>query len=433
MNIDLNSGSAAETTGRYIVTYREGAQTETMSALKKHAGVTKAKLMTSADFGSRGADMAQLPDGGGLMLDHIGVAVVHMDAAAAGAMAQETNGNAAILAIEPEGMMYALGDVGRLSMDYLRGFRDAADSLYKQAQGGTATDEEADVQAAFADTAALTWGLQATKAGVSAFSGSGIKVAVLDTGLVLAHPDFAGRAVVSQSFIPGVASANDGHGHGTHCTGTSCGPFKVAGSRRYGVAHKALIHIGKVLSDRGSGTDGGILAGIDWAVANKCAVISMSLGADTPTTSVAYETVGQRALNAGSLIVAAASNNANRAAGNFGFVGRPANSRTFMAVAALNSSLGIANFSPRDTARMPGTGVDIAGPGVAVYSSWLMPGRYNTISGTSMATPHVAGIAALWAEATGARGAALWQRLIVNARTLSLSVPDVGRGLVQAP
>jgi subtilisin family serine protease len=433
MNIDLNSGSVAETTGRYIVTYREGAQTEAMTALKKHAGVTKAKLMTSGDFGSRGADMAQLPDGGGLMLDHIGVAVVHMDAAAAGAMAQETTTHSAILAIEPEGMMYALGDVGRLSMDYLRGFRDAADSLLKQAQGGSQADPDADVQAAFADTAALTWGLQATKAGVSTFSGSGIKVAVLDTGLVLAHPDFAGRAVVSQSFIPGVASANDGHGHGTHCTGTSCGPFTVAGSRRYGVAHKALIHIGKVLSDRGSGTDGGILAGIDWAVANKCAVISMSLGADVATTSVAYETVGQRALNAGSLIVAAAGNNANRAAGNFGFVGRPANSRTFMSVGAVNSALAIANFSARDTARTAGTAVDIAGPGVAVYSSWLMPGRYNTISGTSMATPHVAGIAALWAEATGARGAALWQRLIVNARTLSLSVPDVGRGLVQAP
>ncbi len=434
MTIDLTSTSGATTTGRYIITYREGAQTETLAALKKHAGMTKARMMTSADFGSSGADMSQMPEAGGLMLDHIGVAVVQMDPSAAGAMAQETSGNSAILAVEPEGFMYALGDMGRLSKDYLRGFRDAADNLYKQASSGdTPSDDEASVEVAFADTAALTWGLQATKAGMSTFSGSGIKVAVLDTGLVLAHPDFAGRAVVSRSFIPGVASANDGHGHGTHCTGTSCGPFKVAGSRRYGVAHKALIHIGKVLSDAGSGSDGGILAGIDWAIANKCAVISMSLGADTPTTSVAYETVGQRALNAGTLIVAAAGNNANRRAGNFGFVGRPANSRTFMAVGALDSSLAIANFSARDTARVAGTAVDIAGPGVAVYSSWLMPGRYNTISGTSMATPHAAGIAALWAEATGARGAALWQRLIVNARTLTSDVRDVGRGLVQAP
>ena len=104
-----------------------------------------------------------------------------------------------------------------------------------------------------------------------------------------------------------------------------------------------------------------------------------------------------------------------------------------MSVAAVDSSLRVANFSARDTALSAGTAVDIAGPGVAVYSTWLMPTRYNTISGTSMATPHVAGIAALWAEATGARGAALWQRLIVNARSLGAPVVDVGRGLVQAP
>jgi subtilisin family serine protease len=158
----------------------------------------------------------------------------------------------------------------------------------------------------------------------------------------------------------------------------------------------------------------------------------MSLGANAQTTTVAYETVGQRALNAGCLIVAAAGNNANRP-GSFGFVTRPANSRTFMAVGALDSSLQIARFSARDTAHQAGTGVDIAGPGVAVYSSWPMPTRYNTISGTSMATPHVAGVAALWAEKTGARGGALWQQLIVNARGLPIPVADVGRGLVQAP
>ncbi|MDB5886234.1 MAG: putative in family peptidase [Polaromonas sp.] len=118
------------------------------------------------------------------------------------------------------------------------------------------------------DTAALTWGLQASKVATSNFTGNGIKVAILDTGLALAHPDFVGRPMVSKSFIAGIVSANDGHGHGTHCTGTSCGPLKHPIGRRYGVAHKALIHIGKVLSDQGSGVDGGILAGIDWAIGN---------------------------------------------------------------------------------------------------------------------------------------------------------------------
>ena len=139
------------------------------------------------------------------------------------------------------------------------------------------------------------------------------------------------------------------------------------------------------------------------------------------------------ALNAGCLIVAAAGNNANRSAGNFGFVGRPANSRSFMAVGALDSQLKVANFSARDTVRSGGTAVDIAGPGVDVHSSWPMPTRYRSIAGTSMATPHVAGIAALWAEKTGLRGASLWQQLIVNARGLRRPIADVGRGLVQAP
>lgn len=433
MDHQLMNQAAGETTGRYIVTFRDGAHADGLAALKKHAGLGKTKLMTSADFGTSGVDMAQLPAGGGVVLEHIGVAVVNMDPSAAGMMAQEAGDNSAVLAIEPEGIMYALSELPGLSLDYLRGFRDAADSLYSHASRPGGESAVIDVAAAFVDTAALTWGLQATKAGGSNFSGNGIKVAILDTGLVLAHPDFAGRPIVSKSFIPGVLSANDGNGHGTHCTGTSCGPLKPPIGRRYGIAHKALIHIGKVLSDQGSGNDGGILAGIDWALSNKCAVISMSLGANVPTTTVAYETVGQRALNAGTLIVAAAGNNASRAGGNFGFVIRPANSRSFMSVAAVDANLKVANFSARDTVQTAGTAVDIAGPGVAVYSTWLMPTRYNTISGTSMATPHVAGIAALWAEATGARGAALWQRLIVNARVLAAPVVDVGRGLVQAP
>ncbi len=433
MRSQIIQPSEPETTGRYIVTFREGGHTEGLAALKKHTGLTKAKMLSSADFGAAGVDMSQLAPDGGAMLEHLGIAVVNADPAAAGTMALEAGEDSSILAIEPEGVMYALSELPGLSADYLRGFRDAAQTLCAAASQGHTDEFGAEIAALFVDTAALTWGLQATKAGVSRFSGQGINVAVLDTGLFLAHPDFAGRQIVSKSFIPGVATANDGHGHGTHCTGTSCGPFKPAVGRRYGIAHKALIHIGKVLSDQGSGNDGGILAGIDWAIANKCQVISMSLGANVSTTTVAYETAGQRALNAGTLIVAAAGNNANRAAGNFGFVGRPANSRSFMAVGALDNNLRMANFSARDTAHAAGTAVDIAAPGVAVYSSWTMPTRYRSIDGTSMATPHVAGIAALWAQATGARGAALWQRLIVNARGLALSSVDMGRGLVKAP
>ncbi len=99
---------------------------------------------------------------------------------------------------------------------------------------------------------------------------------MLDTGFDVGHPDFAGRRVVTQSFVPG-EQAQDGHGHGTHCIGTDCGPRQPGQLPRYGIAYEAEIYAGKVLSNAGSGTDAGILAGIQWAIANGCQVISMSL------------------------------------------------------------------------------------------------------------------------------------------------------------
>lgn len=432
MSNEIDVPVAPETTGRFVVTFREGAYTEALTLLKKGAGLTKAKLMSSAEFGEGGVAIEQVPKEGGVVFENLGIAVVSMEDAAIGMLAEDIGDDAAILAIEPEGIMYALGQTNGLSLDYLRGFRDAADALYAKASG-ISPDEMAEIAAAFNDTPTLTWGLQATKVATSKYSGKGIKLAVLDTGLDLKHPDFVGRSIVSKSFISGVPNAQDGHGHGTHCTGTACGSLKPSQGRRYGVANGAQIFIGKVLSDQGSGGDIGILGAIDWAIANKCHIISMSLGADVQNTSTAYETAGQRALNAGTLIVAAAGNNARRSVGNFGFVARPANSRTFLAVGALDANLALGDFSARDIVRGAGTAVDIAGPGVAVYSSWPIPTLTRVISGTSMATPHVAGIAALWAQATPDRGAALWQRLITNARTLSAPVVDVGRGLVQAP
>jgi subtilisin family serine protease len=252
----------------------------------------------------------------------------------------------------------------------------------------------------------------------------------------LHHPDFVGRRITSQSFVPN-QPVQDGHGHGTHVTGTSSGPLHPPGGhRRYGIAYQDTIFIGKVLSDQGSGTDGQILAGMNWAIANHCRVISMSLGANIPTVNQAYEAVGRRALAAGTLIIAAAGNNADRAHGNFGFVGVPANSPSIMAVAAVDADLQIAPFSARSNP-VAGGQVDIAGPGVAVDSSWSTtsrtPARYNIISGTSMATPHVSGIAALWSQATGATGAALWAQLVRHAQRLPIPSVDVGAGLVQAP
>ena len=134
----------------------------------------------------------------------------------------------------------------------------------------------------------------------------------------------------------------------------------------------------------------------------------------------------------GTLIVAAAGNDSSRP-GLTNPVSHPANCPSIMAVAALDPALAIASFSNRGI-NPDGGQVDIAAPGVNVFSSWPMPARYRRLQGTSMATPHVAGIAALYAEADpAARGAALWQALAGAARRLSLPGTDVGAGLVQAP
>jgi subtilisin family serine protease len=269
----------------------------------------------------------------------------------------------------------------------------------------------------------------------SRFSGQGIKVAVLDTGFDFRHPDFRGRAIINRSFSG--FPVQDIHGHGTHCVGTACGPQRPAtGVRRYGVAFGAQIFVGKVFNNNPSpgAATGNVVAGIDWAITNGCRVVSLSLGAAINQKILQYEVPIQRALNRGTLVVAAAGNNASRP-GNVGFVEPPANADAAMAVAAIDSQLRIASFSARSSL-VTGVGgrVNIAGPGVSVFSSVpVAKGRHAFFNGTSMATPHVAGIAALLAQSTRLSGAALWNKLVQTCRPLNLSSMDVGAGLVQAP
>ncbi len=429
MNDMMNPDALQEEyTGRYIVTFRESAIKEGVAMMNKSIG--SMRLAATSDFTKSGWDAEAMESADGACFETLGMAVVKAESdALASLQAVSTAEDSPILAIEPEMMMYAISELELLA--YAKGYRDGVDGLYQNLRGGgLGSPGEAETAAAYNDTPQATWGLQATRAINSQRDGRGMRVAVLDTGMDLKHPDFAGRRIVSRSFIAG-QTVQDGHGHGTHCIGTACGSKSNTG-RRYGVAPACDIYAGKVLSNAGSGGDAGILAGIEWAIANKCQVISMSLGAVVCATTVAYEQVGQRALANGSLVVVAAGNSANRAAGQYSCVNRPANSVSMMAVAALDSNLTIANFSARSS-NIAGGAVDIAGPGVNVYSSWPMATRYRSISGTSMATPHVAGVTALFAQATGLRGAQLWQMLVSRARRLPIPSLDVGTGLVQAP
>jgi subtilisin len=429
-----------QTTGRYLVLLPEDSVSSGVRALTDSTGVRDIDDST---------------------LSNIGVAVVDLDPDQIQSLNIAVAGDAPLLAAEPEQIMYAIGNmvINGDTANYLQGYKDGINHLVDGLSNGGVMPGQQLTASAFADGAA-TWGLQATKVIRSRYSGSGIKVAVLDTGLDLTHPDFSGRNITRQSFIPG-EDVQDLVGHGTHCIGTSCGPLNPpdpSSPMRYGIAYNAQIFAGKVLSNQGSGADGGILAGIDWAIGGGCQIISMSLGASTfPGTpfSPIYEEVAKRALSRGTLIIAAAGNESNRP-GSVNPVGRPANCPSIMAVAALTSELGVSFYSC-GSINPDGGGVDIAAPGgnaggetvTQVYSTYSTntipqrrsdgrldpnpPSRYKAISGTSMATPHVAGIAALYAEATGKRGLELWALLMQNAQRLPLTSVDVGIGLAQAP
>lgn len=390
------TAAADGTTGRYLVLLDDW--TEATQELNRVAGIR-------AENTAEAAGNDPLWDAEGLVMHELGVALVSADDDQVTALARAADEPGPIALIEPERFVRAIDT--------------------------TTPVAEAAIEAV--DETLFTWGLQATGAPNSAATGKGIKVAVLDTGFDLKHPDYAGRTVVSSSFVQG-EEVQDGHGHGTHCIGSSCGPRELESGPGYGVAYEADIYAGKVLSNEGSGADGGILSGINWAITNGCAVVSMSLGAATSpgqAYSRTYERVATRAMQKGTLIIAAAGNESDRRAGRVNPVGHPANCPSVLSVSAIDVGRKMAWFSC-GTVDTVGA-IDLAGPGLDVYSSWPTPLRYKRISGTSMATPHVSGIAALVAQKTGARGFELWARLAQMARRLPLPSTDVGAGLVQAP
>ncbi|OLF12420.1 protease [Actinophytocola xinjiangensis] len=381
------------TTGRYLVLLEDDWSQATRE-LSRVAGI---RAVDSAEAGL--AD--PLWEADGLVLRELGVALVSADADQVTALTTAAGEPGPISLVEPERYVRAL----------------------------TASAPQATTEV---DESTFTWGLQAVGAPNSTATGAGIRVAVLDTGLDLAHPEFSGRTIESKSFVQG-QEVQDGHGHGTHCVGTSCGPREPGDGPGYGVAYEADIVAGKVLSNEGSGADGGILSGISWAMNSGCQVISMSLGAAAQpgqAYSRTFERVAARALEQGTLIVAAAGNESERP-GVIAPVGHPANCPSILAVAAVDAAGRVAPFSCGTVDDIGA--VDLAGPGVDVYSSWPMPLRHKRISGTSMATPHVAGVAALISQATGATGHELWARLARTARRLPLLSTDIGAGLVQAP
>ncbi|HZF87624.1 S8 family peptidase [Streptomyces sp.] len=208
-------------------------------------------------------------------------------------------------------------------------------------------------------------------------AGQGVTAYVIDTGVRISHSDFGGRALNGYDAIDNDNVAQDGHGHGTHVAGT------VAGNA-YGVAKKAKIVGVRVLNNSGSGTTAQVVAGIDWVARNavKPAVANMSLGGGADT---ALDTAVRNAIASGvTFAVAAGNENTNASTRS------PARVTEAITVGATTSSDARASYSNY------GTVLDLFAPGSSITSAWNSGDTAtNTISGTSMATPHVAGAAAL--------------------------------------
>ncbi|MGW9119680.1 S8 family serine peptidase [Streptomyces sp. NPDC055663] len=228
------------------------------------------------------------------------------------------------------------------------------------------------------------------------YDGKGTKVAVLDTGVDAEHPDLKGRVAASENFTDS-DSTDDRQGHGTHTISTVGGSGAASGGKKKGVAPGADLLAGKVLNDSGSGAESWIIAGMQWAVDQKADVVSMSLGSPEPTDctdpmSVAAEELAQ---NKGTLFVIAAGN----AGPTFNTVSSPGCAPSVLTVGAVDRDDTTAQFSSRGPVIGSHTlKPEITAPGVAI-SAAAAGGRgvyaYQSMSGTSMATPHVAGAAAI--------------------------------------
>jgi subtilisin family serine protease len=228
---------------------------------------------------------------------------------------------------------------------------------------------------------------------------SGVHAYIIDTGVLLSHSQFTGRMGNGFDAVTSGGNANDCNGHGTHVAGT-------VGGTTFGVAKGVTIHPVRVLGCNGSGTNSGVIAGMDWVANNhvKPAVANMSLGGGAST---ATDDAVQRMVNAGVTVVVAAGNSNDNAC-NYS----PARAVNAITVGSTTSTDARSSFSSF------GSCLDIFAPGSSITSAWYTSSTAtNTISGTSMASPHVAGVAALYLASNPTATPAQVTSAIINAST----------------
>ena len=239
------------------------------------------------------------------------------------------------------------------------------------------------------------------------WTGSGVRAYIIDTGIRTAHTQFGGRA--SAVFDAFGGNGQDCNGHGTHVAGT-------VGGSTYGVAKSALLRAVRVLDCNGSGSTSGVIAGVDWVTANHInpAVANMSLGGGA---SSALDNAVTNSINSGVTYAVAAGNSSTDACTQ-----SPARAAAAITVGSTTSTDARSSFSNF------GTCVDIFAPGSSITSAWSTSNTAtNTISGTSMASPHVAGAAALYKQANPSASPATIRNALVNNATTN-HITNVGTG-----
>jgi len=354
--------------------------------------------------------------GGGVIQDadithhyNIGKSFIGFSASLSGSQLNALQGDSKVAYIEPVG--YAHISIPRKQK------RDEDPDNNEEEEDDD--DENQKDDPAYVTESAAPWGLgriSHRKKGVNDYlydgsAGQGTCAYIVDTGIYAQHAEFEGRANFLKNLSTNSTATSDDNGHGTHCAGT-------IGSRTFGVAKKTHLFGVKVLDSDGSGSWDDVVAGINYAVSDatsrsscSASVISMSLGGDK---SQAVNDAAAAAVDAGVFVAVAAGNESSDMEGT-----SPASEPKVLAVGASDNTDAFAYFSNY------GANLGVIAPGVDINSTWNTPGGWNVISGTSMATPHVAGLAAYLLSLDGSMApAALKTKIRSLATKDAITIPS---------
>jgi len=441
---------------RYLITYNDGSISSESAATM--LGVAKSKCKEGVAFMATDAEPTKNDV---LHFENLGVSTIELTEDEAIKLSKKEG----ILAVEEDQEMYALKEEihedtqfqelfsGEVDVEnfqefssndhtYQVGYKKALLDVFSSLLDKSVSPQELGLDVRQPIPAAIPvlprlqpvpWNISMVKAPIAwgrGITGTRVKLAILDTGITT-HPDL--RITGGVSFIPGSTSFNDLHGHGTHCAGIAAARNNTLGV--VGVAPNASLYAVKVLNDSGSGMSSWIIAGMEWCVRNGIKVASMSLGGASGP-SVAYANAVKRCYDNGVVVVIASGNSFGS---GFPWVCSPANSiinrvpnASPIAVGAVDRNSLIAGFSSRGGQVALWNQVSCVAPGVAINSTYLRNG-YTSMNGTSMACPHVAGLAALIIQRyPGITAANVKRRIITTSRDLGSAGLDItyGYGLI---